>query len=213
MKKLSSILLTVAVATSVMCTPVFAETFNGGDVYHSAQGDIGTIKLDLTNIVSQANVKMDTDELLTYLDDEKTANDVIYTDEDGKGFSINSIVEDLNNKDGVPVYYANAMPVITAEKPLTAFMSFWKGDDADKATFIPKYWSFNDYLANEDNAQVYTTTPDGDYLFAPNTVQQINKTGRYLFVVHDAGFISNSPLSIICVNVEETPTTNDDTSN
>lgn len=205
MKKLASILLTAVVTTSLMCTPVFAETFNGGHIYQAEEGKPGTIKLDLTNIDSKANVKMDSMELLTYLDDAKTANDIIYTDEDGKGYSISSIVKDLNNKGGVPVYYASTLPVITVETPLTAFMTFWKGDDTEKATFSPKYYSIADYLANEDKAEAYTTKPDGDCLYAPETVEQINKTGKYLVVVHDGGFISNSPLSILCINVEETP--------
>ena len=207
MKKLASIVLTATLATSVMCTPVFAATgntvtFNGGHIY---QGNSGTIKLDLTNIVSQANVKMDSKELLTYLDDEQTANDTIYTDEDGKGYSINSIVQDLNNNGGVPVYYASDLPDITADTPLTAFMAYWKGADTTQATFTPKYWSFSDYQANEDKAKVYTTKPEGDSLFAPGTVEAVNKTGRYLVVVHDNGAISNSPLSILCLNVGETP--------
>lgn len=217
MKKLASILLTAAVTTSLMCTPVFAGTgktviFKGGDIspvniFNRDEGTYGTIELELTNIDSQANVKMDTKELMTYLDDDGTVNKVIYTDEDGKGFSINSIVQELNREGGVPVYYASSMPVITAKDPMTAFMSFWKGDDTTKITFSPKYWSFKDYLANmsnEDKTKVYTTKPDGDCLFAPETVEQINKTGRYLFVLHDCGAISNSPLSIICVNVGET---------
>jgi hypothetical protein len=211
MKKLATILLTVAVATSVICTSVFAATgktvtFNGGHIYQAEQGKPGTIKLDLTNILSQANVKMDSKELLTYLDDDKTANEVIYTDEDGNGYSINNIVNDLNNNGGVPVYYASTLPVmITAKTPLTAFMGFWKGDDNKKVTFIPKYWSFDDYLSNEDKAKVYTTQPKGDYLFAPGTAEKVNKTGKYLFVVHDNGAISNSPLSVLCVNVGGTP--------
>lgn len=211
MKKLATILLTVAVATSVMFTSVFAATaktvtFNGGHIYQAEQGKPGTIKLDLTNILSQANVKMDSKELLTYLDDAKTANEVIYTDENGNGYSINSLVKDLNNNGGVPVYYANTLPVfITAKTPLTAFMTFWKGDDATKATFIPKYWSFDDYLAKEDKAKVYTTKPKGEWLFAPGTANKVNKTGKYLVVVHDDGAISNSPLSVLCVNVGSTP--------
>jgi hypothetical protein len=210
MKKLATILLTVAVATSVMCTSVVAATgktatFNGGHIYQADQGKPGTIKLDLTNILSQANVKMDSKELLTYLDDDKTANEVIYTDEDGNGYSINNIVKDQNNNGGVPVYYASTLPVlITAKTPLTAFMGFWKGDDATKLTFIPKYWSFDDYLANEDKAKIYSTKPMGNYLFAPGTAEKVNKTGKYLFVVHDDGAISNSPLSVLCVNVDGT---------
>lgn len=211
MKKLATILLTVAVTTSVMFTSVFAATgktvtFDGGHIYQAEQGKPGTIKLDLTNILSQANVKMDSTELLTYLDDDKTANEVIYTDEDGNGYSISNIVKGLNNNGGVPVYYASTLPVlITAKTPLTAFMSFWKGDDATKVTFIPKYWSFNDYLSNEDKAKVYTTKPNGDYLFAPGTAEKVNKTGKYLFVVHDNGAIDNSPVSVLCVNVGGTP--------
>lgn len=203
MKKLASILLTTALATSIICTPVFADTvqFNGGHIY---QGGSGTLKLDITNVDSQANVKMDTKELMTYLDDDGTIDKIIYTDDEGKGHSINSIVKDLNSKEGVPVYYASTMPVITAERPMTAFMTFWKGDDTTKVTFSPKYWSFKDYLANEDKAKVYTTRPEGDCLFAPNTSEQINKTGRYLFVLHDNGAISPSPVNIICVNVGET---------
>lgn len=216
MKKLASILLTTTLAASLMCTPVFAETgktviFKGGDIspvniLNRDEGTYGTIELELTNIDSQANVKMDTKELMTYLDDDGTVDKVIYTDDDGKGYSINNIVKDLNNKGGIPVYYASSLPVITAEKPMTAFMTFWKGDDTTKATFSPKYWSFNDYLANEDKAKVYTTKPDGDWLFAPNTSEQINKTGRYLFVLHDNGAISPSPINIICVNAGETST-------
>ena len=74
-----------------------------------------------------------------------------------------------------------------------------------KTTFTPKDWSFDDYLANEDKAKVYTTKPEGYWLLAPGTANKVNKTGKYLVVVHDDGAISNSPLSVLCVNVGSTP--------
>lgn len=220
MKKLASILLTAALATSVICTPVFAETgktvtFNGGYIYRGVYNTLGgeehgTVKLDITNIDAQTTIKMDTKELLTYLDDEKTANDIIYTDDDGKGYSVNSLVKDLNNEGGIPVYYASTLPVVTVKTPLSTFITFWKGTDVTQATLIPKYYSSDEYFTNENNAKVYTTKPAGSCLYAPGTVQQINKAGRYLFVVHDNGAISNSPVSIICVNVGETPPVTND---
>lgn len=208
MKKLALTLLMTTLTTGVVCVPAFAETvtFNGGHIYQAEQGKPGTIKLDLTNIDSQANVKMDTKELLTYLDDVKTANDTIYADEGGKTYSINSIVTDLNSKGGVPVYYASTMPVLTAEKPMTGFMTYWKGTDTTQATYSPKYYSLSDYIKNEAKAKVYTAKPDGAYLVAPGTTEKINKAGKYLFLVHDDGAISNSPVSIFCINVGETST-------
>lgn len=200
MKKLATTLLTVAVATSVICTTVFAAsgktvTFNGGHIYQTEEGKPGTVKVDITNITSQANIKMDSKELLTYLDDNNTANEV-YTDIDGNTYSIQSIVTDLNNNGGVPVYYADNVPVVvTAKTPLTAFMCFWKGNDSTKSTFSPNYYSYDDYLSSE-NPKVYTTQPKGDWLFAMGIVNKINKPGKYLFVVHDNGAISDSGTNV-----------------
>ncbi len=210
MKKLASILLTTTLATSLMCTPVFAKAgktvmFEGGVVYavnmfKPELGTYGTLEMELTNIDSQATVKMDNKELMTYLDDDGIVDKIIYTDDEGKGHSISSIVKDLNKyEDGVPVYYASSMPVITAKKPMTAFIACWKGDDATKAKFIPKYWSLKDFRM--DTSKIYDTRPEGGCLFAPSTSEQINKPGRYLFVLHDSGSVSPSPLNIICVNV------------
>ncbi|AKN30744.1 cell wall-binding protein [Clostridium carboxidivorans P7] len=212
MKKLASILLTTTLVASVMCTPVFAKAgktviFNGGvtsavNIFKPELGVYGTTQMELTNIDSQANVKMDTKELMTYLDDDGIIDKIIYTDDEDKSHSISSIVKDLNKYwDGVPVYYASSMPTITAKKPMTAFMYFWKGDDATQATFIPKYWTLNGNLSTMDTSKTYDTMPAGHWLFASGTSVKINKPGKYLFVLHDCGAVSPSPLNIICVNV------------
>lgn len=209
MKKLATTLLTVAVITSLLCTTAFAVTgktvtFNGGHIYQAEEGKPGTVKVEITNITSQANIKMDAKELLTYLDDDKTANEV-YTDIDGNTYSIQSIVADLNNNGGVPVYNASNVPVVlTAKTPLTAFMCYWKGNDSTKSTFIPKYYSFDDYLSSE-NPKSYTTQPEGGWLFALGTANEINKPGKYLFVVHDDGAISDTGTNVFCVNVSSAP--------
>ena len=209
MRKLALTLLMATMTTGVMCTSAFAETvtFNGGHIYQAEQGKPGTIKLDLTNIDSQANVKMDDSELMTYLDDDGTVDKIIYTDEVGKGYSIRSLVAEMNAKGGVPVYTASSMPSITAKTPLTAFMSFWKGDDTTKVVFAPKFYLRNDYMVNDTRAKVYATKPDSNWLYALGTAENVTKAGKYLFVVHDNGGIDCSPLSVLCVNVGETANT------
>lgn len=209
MKKIALTLLMTALTTSVACLPAFAAetvTFNGGHIYQTQAGKPGTIKLDLTNIDSQANVKMTDAELMTYLDNDGTVDKIIYTDEVGKGYSIRSIVADLNKKDGVPVYSASGLPTITAKTPLTMINCFWQGDDTTKGTLSLKYYLRSDYLANDDKAKVYDTQPTANYLIAPGTTEKINKAGKYLLVIHDNGAIDQSPVSLLCVNVGATNT-------
>lgn len=215
MKKLALTLLVTTLTTGAACIPAFAAdtvTFNGGHIYQTEQGKPGTIKLDLTNIDSQSLVKMDTKELMTYLDDDGTINKIIYTDEVGKGWSINSIVQAQNAKGGVPVYTASSMPSITAKTPMTAFMSFWKGDDTTKVAFAPKFYLQSDFIKTGGaTTKIYDTQPTGAWLYAPGTAENVTKAGKYLFVVHDAGGIDQSPLNVVCVNVGATTTTNTST--
>jgi hypothetical protein len=209
MKKIALTLLMTALTTSVACLPAFAAetvTFNGGHIYQTQAGKPGTIKLDLTNIDSQANVKMTDAELMTYLDNDGTVDKIIYTDEVGKGYSIRSIVADLNKKDGVPVYSASGLPTITAKTPLTMINCFWQGDDTTNGTLSLKYYLRSDYLTNDNKAKVYDTQPTANYLIAPGTTEKINKPGKYLLVVHDNGAIDQSPVSLLCVNVGATNT-------
>lgn len=204
MKKLALTLLMTALTTGAACVPAFAAetvTYNGGHIYQTQAGQPGTIKLDLTNIDSQSLVKMDTAELMTYLDNDGTIDKPVYTNEEGKTFSIRAIVQAQNSKGGVPVYTASAMPTITAKTPMNALMAFWKGTDTTQATLAYKYYLASDYLANDVNAKVYAAQPTGAYLYAPGTTEKINKAGKYLFVVHDNGAIDDSPVSILCVNV------------
>lgn len=189
MKKLALTLLVTTLTTGALYAPAFAATtmtFNGGHIYQQQQGQPGTIKLDLTNIDSQSLVKMSTDELMTYLDADGTVDKTIYTDEEGKGYSIRSIVQDLNSKGGVPVYTASSMPVITAKTSMNTFLAYWKGTDVSQAT--------------------YSLKSDANGLIAPGTTEKINKAGKYLFVVHDGGGIDQSPVSVLCVNVGGTTT-------
>jgi len=209
MKKLALTLLVTTITTGALYAPAFAattETFNGGHIYQAQAGKPGTIKLDLTNIDSQANVKMDTNELMTYLDNDGTVDKIIYTDEVGKGYSIRSIVQAQNAKGGVPVYTASAMPSITAKTTLNTLMCFWQGTDDTMATLTSKYYVASDYLKAGDAAKVYNAPPTGAYLTAPGTTEKINKAGKYIFVVHDNGAIDDSPVSVLCVNVGGAPT-------
>lgn len=191
MKKLALTLLITALTTGVLYAPAFAAetvTYNGGHIYQTEQGKPGTIQLDITNIDSMSNVKMTDAELMSYLDNDGTVDKTIYTNEEGKGFSIRSIVQALNSKDGVPVYTASsAMPTITAKTSMNTFFAYWKGTDVTQAT--------------------YNLKSDAAGLIAPGTTEKINKSGKYLLVVHDSGAIDDSPVSILCVNVGATATT------
>lgn len=210
MKKLALTLLMTAITTGGACLPAFAAetvTFNGGHIYQQQQGKPGTIKLDLTNIDSQSLVKMTDAELMSYLDNDGTIDKPVYTNEEGKTFSIRDIVQAQNAKEGVPVYTASSLPSITAKTPLNTLMAFWKGTDTTQATLSSKYYLASDYLANDENAKVYATQPTGAYLYAPGTTEKINKVGKYLFVVHDSGAIDGSPVSVFCVNVGATANT------
>lgn len=207
MKKLALTLLMTVLTTGASCLPAFASTtmtFNGGHIYEAQQGKPGTIKIDITNVDSQANVKMDTSELMTYFDNDDTIDKVIYTDEEGKGYTIRALVTALNAKGGVPVYSASSLPTLTSKTPMTAFMSFWKGDDS-MMTFAPKFYSLDEFLKTGGaTTKVYDTKPTSEWLYAPGTAEKVTKAGKYLFVVHDNGGIDQSPLSLLCVNVGTT---------
>jgi hypothetical protein len=195
MKKLALTLIITALTTGALYAPAFAATtvtYNGGHIYQTQQGKPGTIKLDITNIDSQQNVKMTDTELMSYLDADGTVDKTVYTNEVGKTFSIRSIVQDLNSKGGVPVYTASSMPVLTAKTTLNTFLAFWKGTDVTQAT--------------------YNLKSDANGLIAPGTNEKINKSGKYLFIVHDSGAIDDSPVSILCVNVGGAATTTTNTS-
>ena len=184
MKKLALTLTITALTTGSVYAPAFAAetvTYNGGHIYATEQGKPGTIKLDITNIDSMSNVKMDTTELMSYLDNDGTVDKIIYKDEEGKGYSIRSIVQAQNKKDGVPVYTASSMPTITAKTSMNTFFAYWKGTDTTQAT--------------------YNLKSDAAGLIGPGTTEKINKYGKYLFVTHDSGAIDESPVSVFCVNV------------
>lgn len=196
MKKLALTLIITALTTGALYAPAFAAetvTFNGGHIYQTEQGKPGTIKLDITNIDSQQNVKITDAELMDYLDSDGTVDKIIYKDEEGKGYSIRSIVQAQNKKDGVPVYTASSMPTITAKTSMNTFLAYWKGTDVTQAT--------------------YNLKSDAAGLIAPGTTEKINKSGKYLFAVHDAGGIDQSPVSVFCVNVGATATTTTNTTN
>lgn len=196
MKKIALTLLMTALTTGSICVPTFAATtmtYNGGHIYATEQGKPGTIKLDITNVDSVSNVKMTDAELMAYLDADGTLDKIIYTDEEGKGYSIRSIVQALNKKDGVPVYTSSSLPTITAKTTLNTFFAYWKGTDTTQAT--------------------YNLKSDANGLIAPGTTEKINKTGKYLFVLHDGGGIDESPVSILCVNVGATANTATATTN
>lgn len=207
MKKLALTLLMTALTTGAACLPAFAAetmTYNGGHIYQAQAGKPGTIQIDISNVDSQKLVKMTDAELMEYLDADGTIDKIIYTDEVGKGYSIRSIVQSLNSKDGVPVYTSSsAMPTLTAKTAMTAFMSFWKGDDSSKVAFAPKFYLQNDFLktGGADTLKIYDAQPTTDWIYAPGTAEKVTKAGKYLFVVHDNGGIDGSPLSIVCVNV------------
>lgn len=188
----------------VLTTTAYAattETFYGGysDLYSK-----GSIEVDLTNISSQKSVVLSETEAAEYFDDAGTLNMVVDYDYDiGEEVTIKDILANYNNNGGIPTYYADAAPVVvTARTAMRTFWFSWKGDM--ETTFEPKYYSFDEYLYNIDNKQIYTEQPE-DWLLADGTTASLNEPGKYIFVVIDDGLIYNSPAGIFCVHIGDTP--------
>ncbi len=200
-KRVLSIVLTLTLLLSMTTSALAATgktvTFNGGHIYETEKGKPGTIQVKLSNITKKkANVAISDKELLNYVDDDTVANTVISYTEDGDPITVKDIVQ---SDDGVTVYYANKAPVtVTAKSALSCFWVSYKGNEV-KAKYIPKYYSFDDYLSNPDEPEILKTQPEGDYLVAPGTIMKLNKPGKYLFILKDDGLISDSPASAFCV--------------
>ncbi len=205
-KTVLSVLLAI-IMVCAMITPAFAATkaktvtFNGGHIYQAEKGKPGTAQVKISNIVkTKKNVKISKKSLIkNYTETEDTANTVFGYDENGEEITLADVV---TGDDGVTVYYADKAPVtVTAKSALTCFWGCYVGDD-EKTKYTPKYYSYYDYLENQDKAKVRTEIPEGDYLMAPGTKLKITKPGKYLFVVKDDGMIYDSPISAFCVIVE-----------
>lgn len=199
-KSILSGLLAVIMVFSLTSTAFAATgktvTFKGGHIYNTEKGKPGTIQIKLSNITkTKKNVKID---LKDYIDDDSLADTVFgYTEED-EAITLKDIVSD-----GVTVYSADKSPVtVTSKSVLTCFWVTYTGN-VEKATYTPKYFSFNDYLSNQDKAKVLTKKPEGDYFIAPDTKMKLTKSGKYLFIVKDDGFIDGSPFGAFCVNVKQ----------
>jgi hypothetical protein len=177
------------------------ETFYGG---YSDSYSKGSIKVDLTNISSQKSVVLSETEAAEYFDDAGTLNRVMDFDYDiAEEVTIKDILANYNNNGGIPTYYADAAPVVvTARTAMRTFYFSCKGDI--ETTFEPKYYSFDEYLYNFDNKQIYTEQPE-DWLLADGTTASLNEPGKYIFVVIDDGLVTPSPAGIFCVHIGDTP--------
>ncbi len=198
-KSILSVLLALVMVFSLTSTAFAATgktvTFNGGHIYQAEKGKPGTIQIKLSNITkTKKDVKID---LMDYIDDASLADIVFgYTEED-EAITLKDIVSN-----GVNVYYADKSPVtVTSKSVLTCFWANYTGS-VEKATYTPKYYSFDDYQSNPDKAKVLKTKPDGDYFLAPGTSMKFTKSGKFLFIVKDDGFIDGSPVSAFCIIVK-----------
>jgi hypothetical protein len=198
-KSILSVLLALVMVFSLTST-VFAATgktvtFNGGYIYQTEKGKPGTIQIKLSNIINtKKSVKID---IMDYIDDASVADTIFgYTEEDD-AITLKDIVSE-----GITVYYADKAPVTaTSKSVLSCFWVSYTGN-VEKATYTPKYFSFDDYLNNPDNAKVLTKKPEGSYFLAPGTKMKLTKSGKYLFIVKDDGAIDGSPISAFCVIVK-----------
>jgi len=194
-------LVFLLVLTTTTAFAATTETFYGGcsDAYNK-----GSIVVELTNITSVKNVTLSETEAAEYFDDAGTLNRVMDFDYDiAEEVTIKDILANYNNNGGIPTYYADAAPVVvTARTAMRTFYFSWKGDI--ETTFEPKYYSFDEYLYNIDNKQIYTEQPE-DWLLADGTTASLNEPGKYIFVVLDDGLIYNSPAGIFCVHIGDTP--------
>ncbi|MEN2776270.1 hypothetical protein ABCY62_14690 [Acetivibrio clariflavus] len=197
----------------ILTTTAFAATteiFYGG---YSNSYTKGSIVVDLTNISSKKNVVLGETEAAEYFDDADSLNMVIDYDYDtDEEITIKDILTYFNNNGGVPIYYADAAPVVvTAKEAMRTFYFSYKGDTI-VYTYEPKYYSFDEYVYNFDNKQVYNERPE-DWIFADGTTVTLNKPGKYIFVITDNGLVSSSPAGIFCVhindNLSETPVSKD----
>lgn len=204
MKRILSVLLALVMVFSFTTSAYAATgktvTFNGGYIYQDEKGKPGTIQIKLSNIsTTKKNVKISSKTFMTYVDDDSVADTIISYTEDGDTITVKDLVTDDK---GVTVYYADKAPVtITAKSSLSCFWATYTGNVV-KATYTPKYYSFDDYLSNSGKAKVLTKEPEGDYLLAPGTSMKLTKPGKYLFIVKDDGLIDGSPVNAFCVIVK-----------
>jgi len=181
-------------------------TFFGGFKDYSFRGD-GTIKIELTNISSQKNVIISETQALEYFDDAAMIDLVIdYDYDEEEVISIKDILANYNNYNGgVPIYYADVSPVvITAKTPLRTLYYYYQGN-VPTDTFEPRYYTYDDYIHNFVNKQVYTEQPKDDWLLADGTKVTLNAPGKYLFVVLDDGINYNRTAGVFCVHIGEKP--------
>jgi len=186
----------------MLATTAFAattETFYGG---YSNSYTKGSIVVDLTNISSKKNVILSETEIEEYFDDVDTLDMVMDYDYDSDDeITIKDILDEYNNNGGVPIYYADSAPVaVTAKTALRTFFFSYKGEEV-KYTYEPKYYSYDEYVYNFDNKQVYIERPE-DWLLADGTAAILNEPGKYIFIFVDDGLVSSSPAGLFCVHID-----------
>ncbi|HHU83455.1 MAG TPA: hypothetical protein GXZ26_10680 [Firmicutes bacterium] len=205
MKKRLSPIAAVVVLLLVLATTAFAastETFYGG---YSDSYTKGNIVVDLTNISSMENVILSETEVAEYFDDIDTLNMVIdYDFEEYKEITVKDILAYYNDNGGVPIYYADAGPVVvTAKSAMRTFYFSYKGDIP--TVYEPKFYSFFEYVFNFNDKQIYIEPPEDERLLAAGTFATLSEPGKYIFVVRDDGLVFPSFAGIFCVHIGNTP--------
>jgi len=195
-------LVFLLVLTTTTAFAATTETFYGGysDAYNK-----GSIVVELTNITSVKNVILSETEAAEYFDDANSLYTVVDYDYDTyEEITIKDILAYYNENGGVPIYYADAAPVVvTAKTAMRMFYFSYKGEIATH-TYEPRYYSYNDYLYNFENKQAYTEPPE-EWLLADGTTAALNKPGKYIFVFLDDGLVSSSFPGIFCVHIADAP--------
>lgn len=198
---LLALILVFSLTTSVFAaTKAKTVTFNGGYIYKTEKGKPGSAQVKISNIVkTKKNVKISEKTLIkNYTETEDLANTFFGYDENYEEITLKDIV----TANGVTEFHADKAPVtVTAKTALSCFWACYAGDE-EKATYTPKYYSYNDYLKDQTKAKVLKDMPEGDYLLAPGTKIKLTKPGKFLFVIADDGTIDGSPFSAFCVIIK-----------
>lgn len=199
---LLALIMVFSVTTSVFAaTKAKTVTFHGGHIYKTDDGKVGTAQVKISNIVkTKKNVKITEKSLIkNYTDTEELANTVLGYDEDYEEITLKDIV--VGNS--ITEYHADKAPVtVTVKTALSCFWACYSGEE-EKATYTPKYYSFDDYLKNQTKAKVLKDMPENGYLLAPGTKIKLTKPGKFMFVIADDGLISGSPFSAFSVIINK----------
>jgi len=204
-KRFTSAVITALVFLLVITTTAYAattETFYGG---YSSQDVKGSIVVELTNISSKENVILSEADAEVYFDDPEILEMAVYYDYDeDRVITIKDVLEYYNNfNGGVPVYYADSAPVsVVAKSALRTFYFSYKGDHI-AYSYEPIFYSFDEYVNDFENKQVYTERP-GHWLIADGTSAVLHEPGKYIFIFTDDGLISSSPAAVFCIHIGDT---------